>query len=97
MPLFKLFGDSSPSTLENYATSLAEKGELDDALKIQQLALDLITENRTTEHYTDEQEQGLRARWELYRRKRPYRTDNLNQIPIQQPEENNSNSKLTFK
>ena len=82
-PMVQLMGDRSPSTLEIYAASLAELGQFDQALKFQQQAVDLINSNQSVERYSAAQVKGLLSRLALYKTKRPYRTENLTQIPIQ--------------
>ncbi len=88
IPMLEQFGETSPSIMEIYAASLAENGKYDEAVRFQQQALDLVSEAQTTETYSDDQQQGLRFRLELYRRQQPYRCDNLKQTPIQLPGSN---------
>ncbi len=84
-PLVELFGENSSATLEIYAACLAENGQFDEALEHQNRAVTLIREGKSSEAYSDQQKKGLSSRLELYKRKRPYRTADLSQIPILPP------------
>lgn len=79
-PLVKLTGDRSPTTLEIFAACLAEKGDFDQAIEIQERATKLVNEG--FDFYSDDQIQGLNDRLELYNRKRAYRTADISRIPI---------------
>ena len=81
-PLVEIFGDSSPVTLEISAACAAEKGEFENAFELQTKALKLVQDSESTEFYSETQKTGLRTRLELYRRKKPYRMADLNEIPI---------------
>jgi tetratricopeptide (TPR) repeat protein len=81
-PLVDLFGDSSPRTLEIYAACFAENGQYDKAVEFQQRAVTLVEKAATGEAYTQAQKEGLNKRLELFRRKQPYRTADMSQIPI---------------
>ncbi len=84
-PMVQLIGETSPSTLEIYAACHAEIGDFDKALEYQEKAVLLIDDSKTSETYSADQEKGMRARAELYRRHRPYRMADLGQIPISPP------------
>ena len=84
-PMVELHGDSSPAVLEIYAACFAEIGEFDQAMKFQTQAIELLESNNSAETYSETQKQGMHGRLELFRRKRPYRTADVTQIPIQTP------------
>ena len=84
-PMFQLIGEESPSTLEIYAACYAEVGDFKKALEYQEKAVLLIDDRSSSESYSAGQEKGMRARAELYRRHRPYRMADLDQIPIAPP------------
>ena len=84
-PMVEIHGDSSPAVLEIYAACFAEVGEFEQALSFQTRAVDLLASGESLETYSESQKQGMYARLELFRRKRPYRTADINQIPIQPP------------
>ena len=86
-PMFQLIGEESPSTLEIYAACYAEVGDFKKALEYQEKAVLLIDDRSSSESYSAGQEKGMRARAELYRRHRPYRMADLDQIPIAPPGE----------
>ena len=84
-PMVQLIGETSPSTLEIYAACHAEVGDFKKALEYQEKAVRLVDDSDSTEAYSEAQEKGMRARAELYRRRRPYRMADLGQIPISPP------------
>ncbi len=84
-PMVKLFGNTSPSTLEIYAACFAENGNFDKAVEFQKKAIELIESPEADESYSQEQIAGLTRRLELYQSNRPYRTADLSQIPINRP------------
>ena len=84
-PMIALFGETSPSTLEIYSACLAEKGLFEEAVEFQTKAIDLIAADETVEGYTELQREGLRGRLELYNRQKPYRTTDIDRIPIRPP------------
>jgi len=84
-PVVKLVGETSASTLEIYAACHAELGDFKKALELQKKAVRLIADSDSNDAYSPAQEKGMRAREELYRRRRPYRMANLAQIPISPP------------
>ncbi len=80
-PMVKLYGNSS-FVLEIAAACHAEKGDFENAVKLQQSALQMVRDNTTTDRYTDVQKEGLRERVELYQNKLNYRSNELSRIPI---------------
>ncbi|MFK7769537.1 MAG: FG-GAP-like repeat-containing protein [Mariniblastus sp.] len=84
-PMVDLFGETSPSTLEIYAACFAEQGEFEQAVEFQKKAVDLVSADETVEGYTVTQKEGLQSRLELYKRQRPYRMEDIDQIPIRPP------------
>ena len=81
-PLMRMSGDRSAATLEINAACFAESRDFDAAIGYQKKAIDLVRSGKTIDIYTEQQKQGMTARLELYQRKRPYRMENLAQIPI---------------
>ena len=77
--------DDLASVHEIAAAAFAEQEDFDNAMKYQQKAVDMIQNRLTTENYTQDQKEGMLARLEVYKRKRPYRMSDLNQIPIRAP------------
>ncbi len=84
-PMVKIHGANSPSALEIYAACFAEIGDFEQALKFQEQAIELVDSKNSTDNYSADQKEGMRARFELFKRKRPYRTADVTQIPIQTP------------
>ncbi len=82
-PLVMMMGDRSPTTLEVYAACFAETGDFDQAVRHQEKAIALIRAEKSEDRYSEDQKNGMVARLELYNRKRPYRTADLMQIPIE--------------
>lgn len=81
-PMIKIMENRSPATLEIYAACFAETGEFDKAIEFQRKAVAIVESGETSEKYSDAQKVGMQSRLALYRRKRPYRTADLLQIPI---------------
>ena len=81
-PLATMMGDRSPTILEVYAACFAETGDFDQAERHQEKAIDLIRGDKSEDRYSETQKDAMVSRLELYRRKRPYRTADLKQIPI---------------
>ncbi len=81
-PLVLMVGDRSASTLEIYAACFAESRDFDAAIEYQNKAIDLVRSGKTVDRYSEQQKEGMVARLELYQRQRPYRMENLLQIPI---------------
>lgn len=81
-PLVTMVGDRSPATLEIYAACYAESGDFENAIKHQQNAIELIRAGKALESYSQQQNDGMASRLELYRRRLPYRMEDLTQIPI---------------
>ena len=77
-----IMGDRSPTILEVYAACFAETGDFDQAVRHQEKAIELIRADKSEDRYSDTQKSGMVSRLELYSRKRPYRTADLQQIPI---------------
>ncbi len=73
------------SSHEICAAAYAEVGDFDNAMKIQRQAINLIESRTTQEAYSSPQKDGLRARLELYKNQRAYRTNDITRIPIRQP------------
>ena len=81
-PVMVTIGDRSPATLEIAAACSAESGDFAEAINFQEKAIGLVSGDTSEERYSEKQKSGLNARLELYKRKRPYRTAELSQIPI---------------
>ena len=81
-PVMTTLGDRSPKTLEIAAACFAESGDFAKAIEHQQKAIKLVREDTSEERYSENQKSGMIARLELYKRKRPYRTADLYQVPI---------------
>lgn len=81
-PLVSLVGDRSPAALEIYAACYAESGDFESAISNQEKAIALVRAGKASENYSPQQNDGMISRLELYRRKRPYRMEDLTQIPI---------------
>ena len=81
-PLMLMSGDRSASTLEIAAACFAESRDFDAAVEYQEKAINLVRTGKTLDSYTEQQKQGMTARLQLYQRKRPYRMEDLAQIPI---------------
>ncbi len=81
-PLMLMVGDRSPSTLEIYAACFAESRDFDAAIEYQDRAIALVRSGKTSDTYSQQQKDGMIARLELYQRQRPYRMQDLRQIPI---------------
>lgn len=81
--LLEKHGDLA-SIHEICAAGHAELGDFDQAVKLQQKAIDLL-ESVSPESYSKPQREGLRARMEMYEKKRAYRIDDIRMIPIRQP------------
>lgn len=84
-PMVELVGETSPSTLEIYAASFAENGDFERAVQFQRRAMELVRNKNAEEAYSESQERGMQDRLQLYQQKRPYRTADLSQIPIDRP------------
>lgn len=81
-PLMLMAGDRSASTLEIYAACFAESRDFGAAVEYQEKAIKLVRSGKTLDTYSQQQKQGMIARLELYQRKRPYRMEDITQIPI---------------
>jgi|GEM_PF-699354 len=81
-PLMLMVGDRSPSILEINAACFAESRDFGAAVTYQKKAITLVRSGKTLDTYSEQQKQGMLARLELYQRKRPYRMEDLRQIPI---------------
>ena len=81
-PFVTMMGDRSPTTLEVYAACFAETGDFDQAVRHQEKAIELIRADKSEDMYSETQKSGMVSRLELYSRKRPYRTADIQQIPI---------------
>ena len=81
MPMVKLY-TASAFVREIAAACHAENQDFDNAVKLQQEAVDMVREKRSTDQYTDAQKTGLQNRLELYRNQVAYRMDKLSEIPI---------------
>ncbi len=81
-PLVLMVGDRSASTLEIYAACFAENRDFNAAIEYQNKAIALVRSGKTIDTYTQQQKEGMVARLELYQRQRPYRMEDLMQIPI---------------
>ena len=75
--------DQDAATLEIYAACYAEVGEFGKAVRFQQLAVDKVNDDASSQNYTKPQLKGMLTRLELYRTRQPYRTANTLQTPIQ--------------
>lgn len=84
--LYELAGERSVVTLEILAACHAENNDFENAVKYQEMAHKLADTRQGSEKYSPEQIKGLNARLGLYLRKRPYRTSDVNQIPISNPD-----------
>jgi tetratricopeptide (TPR) repeat protein len=82
--LVKIYS-SQASSHEICAAAHAEVGDFDNAMLLQQKAVDLVEDGTTTEAYSEKQIEGLKSRMESYKRKRAYRMDGFEVIPIRQP------------
>jgi tetratricopeptide (TPR) repeat protein len=80
--LVSMVGDRSPSTLEIYAACYAESRDFESAIEYQEKAISLVRSGKSLEKYSSQQNEGMVSRLQLYQRKRPYRMENLAQIPI---------------
>ena len=81
-PLLTMSGDRSSTTLEIYAACFAENRDFESAVKYQEKAIELIRTGETLDTYSAEQKRGMSSRLELYQRKKPYRMEDLKEIPI---------------
>lgn len=81
-PLILMVGDRSPSALEIYAACFAESRDFSAAMEYQNKAIELVRSGKAVEAYSEQQKEGMIARLELYERQRPYRMEDLTQIPI---------------
>ena len=81
MPMVKLY-TASAFVREIAAACHAENQDFDSAVQLQQEAVDMVREKRSTDQYTDDQKTGLQNRLELYRNQVAYRMDKLSEIPI---------------
>ena len=81
-PLMLMVGDRSPATLEIYAACFAESRDFTAAVEYQNKAIAMVRSGKTIDSYSEQQKEGMVARLELYQRQRPYRMENLMQIPI---------------
>ncbi len=81
-PLMLMSGDRSASTLEIYAACFAESRDFTAAIEYQEKAIELVRSKKTIDSYSQQQKHGMLARLELYQRKRPYRMEDLSEIPI---------------
>ena len=68
--------------IEVFAACHAENGNFGDAIEWQSKAATLVEQNKTPDPYTEDQRIGMQERLLLYKRKMPYRTAELTQIPI---------------
>ena len=84
-PIMELFDSTSPMMLEIYAACLAENGQFEQAVEVQQQAMKLAESENSTEIYSNPQLFGLETRLKLYQRKRPYRMSEVRQIPFSEP------------
>jgi tetratricopeptide (TPR) repeat protein len=89
-PLLDLFGETSAATLEISAAIMAEQGDFEQAVEQQQKALDLLRKESATDQYSEKQKKGLTNRLELYRRNRPYRSNDLSELPFKRPGNRNA-------
>lgn len=81
-PLVSMVGDRSPATLEIYAACYAESGDFEAAIMHQENAIEIVRKGKALESYSTRQNDAMLTRLELYRRRRPYRMEDLTQIPI---------------
>ena len=82
--LLKIF-DDSVVVMEITAAAYAEISDFENALLLQQKAVDLINDGISTEIYNRSRIEGMNSRLQLYKRKRPYRMSDLDRIPIPPP------------
>ena len=82
--LLKIF-DDSVVVLEITAAAYAEISDFENAIALQQKAVDLIDNKISTETYNRSRIEGMNNRLQLYKRQRPYRMSDLDQIPIPPP------------
>ena len=71
--------------LEITAAAYAEISDFENAIALQQKAVDLIDNKISTETYNRSRIEGMNNRLQLYKRQRPYRMSDLDQIPIPPP------------
>ena len=83
-PMIEIYDDSAVIR-EIAAAAYAELGDFENALLHQQKASDFINEQISKEPYSRSRLDGLYGRLELYKRKRPYRMEDLDQIPLPAP------------
>lgn len=84
-PVFAQFGNNSATTLEVCAACSAEQGDFDQAIGLQQKALTLVRQNKSSDQYSEQQKAGLHERLKIYQAKKPYRNENLLQLPFKRP------------
>ena len=80
-PMVKLY-DRSSFIAEIAAACHAENRDFENAIKLQQKAVQMVRESLTSDQYTEPQKAGLQKRLELYRNKLNYRSDELAEMPI---------------
>ncbi len=75
-------GELSAVSLEIKAACLAELNDFDQAMQVQQQAIETIESRKTMEKYSPRQLAALKDRLELYKRGRPYRLNDTKDAPL---------------
>jgi tetratricopeptide (TPR) repeat protein len=81
-PILQVYGEDSAYVQEVVAACHADNGDFALASTVQKKALNMVSNQKTSDKYSDAQIEGLKERLNLYSSGVPYLTDDLNRIPI---------------
>jgi len=81
-PMLDLYGKQSAFTQEVVAACHAEKGDFENAVRVQETAVKMVEEQTTTDAYSESQKKGLLLRLVFYEDRNPYRSEELSEMPM---------------